>query len=322
MFEVVDPGALSTVQDGGRPGHLDLGVPVSGACDTWSLAVANLLLDNPPDAPALEITLAGPVLAVRQTGVIAIAGADLGGEVPEEGRRLAPGSSHRVNAGTHLRFEGARSGLRAYLALPGGIAAPSVLDSASTCLPGGFGGIDGRALRAGDQLRPVRGPTAGEAGRRWPAGGPDPLDGAPVRLIPSADPAGLAPGALAAIVDSPWIVSTESDRVGVRLSGPAITAAPEAADLVSRGVVPGTMQLPPGGPIILLADGPTVGGYPVAGVVARADLARVAQARPGAELRFVSASVAEAQAAWRYQAAVLREMARRLEVSGPWETHV
>src|SRR3990170_4486972 len=238
MFEVVDPGALSTVQDGGRPGHLDLGVPVSGACDTWSLAVANLLLDNPPDAPALEITLAGPVLAVCQTGVIAIAGADLGGEVPEEGRRLAPGSSHRVTAGTHLRFEGVRSGLRAYLALPGGI------------------------------------------------------------------------------------VSTESDRVGVRLSGPAITAAPEAADLVSRGVVPGTMQLPPGGPIILLADGPTVGGYPVAGVVARADLPRVAQARPGAELRFVTASVAEAQAAWRYQAAVLREIARRLEVSGPWETHV
>src|SRR3990172_3972545 len=149
MFEVVDPGALSTVQDGGRPGHLDLGVPVSGACDTWSLAVANLLLDNLPDAPALEITLAGPVLAVCQTGVIAIAGADLGGEVPEEGRRLAPGSSHRVTAGTHLRFEGVRSGLRAYLALPGGIAAASVLDSASTCLLGGFGGVDGRALRAG-----------------------------------------------------------------------------------------------------------------------------------------------------------------------------
>src|SRR3972149_1106986 len=209
MFEVVDPGALSTVQDGGRPGPLDLGVPVSGACDTWSLAVANLLLDNPPDAPALEITLAGPVLAVCQTGVIAIAGADLGGEVPEEGRRLAPGSSHRVTAGTHLRFEGVRSGLRAYLALPGGIAAASVLDS-------------------------------------------------------------------------PWIVSAESDRVGVRLSGPAITAAPEAADLVSRGVVPGTMQLPPGGPIILLADGPTVGGYPVAGVVARAALPRVAPAPPGA----------------------------------------
>src|SRR3989337_910944 len=90
MFEVVDPGALSTVQDGGRPGHLDLGVPVSGACDTWSLAVANLLLDNPPDAPALEITLAGPVLAVCPTGVIAIAGADLGGELPQAGRAGVP----------------------------------------------------------------------------------------------------------------------------------------------------------------------------------------------------------------------------------------
>src|SRR3989304_998310 len=99
MFEVVDPGALSTVQDGGRPGHLDLGVPVSGACDTWSLAVANLLLDNPPDAPALEISLAGPVLAVCQTGIIAIAGAALGGEEPRPPGGEAGGGGGPAAAG-------------------------------------------------------------------------------------------------------------------------------------------------------------------------------------------------------------------------------
>src|SRR3989304_5197472 len=194
MFEVVDPGALSTVQDGGRPGHPDLGGPGSGA---------------------------RPARRARR-GV----GPRLGLHVPAGWLRgdRRPGPACRRPAPPGAR-------------------------------PDGGGG---------------RAPLA----RRPP--------GAPLRLIPAADPAGLAPGALAAIVDSPWIVSTESDRVGVRLSGPAITAAPEAADLVSRGVVPGTMQLPPGGPIILLADGPTVGGYPVAGVVARAALPRAAPAPPGA----------------------------------------
>jgi antagonist of KipI len=113
MLEVIEPGALSTVQDGGRPGYLDQGVPRSGALDGWSLAVANLLLGNRPDAAALEMTLLGPSLSVRETGVVAIAGADLGAEIPEEGRALPPGASYLVRARTTLRFGAARDGVRA-----------------------------------------------------------------------------------------------------------------------------------------------------------------------------------------------------------------
>src|ERR1700693_3893308 len=122
MLEVLEPGALSTIQDGGRPGYLDQGVPRPGAVDGWSLAAANLLLGNRPDAAALEMTLLGASLTVLATGIVAIAGADLGAEVAEEGRALPPGASYLVRAGTTLRFGAARMGVRAYLAVPGGIA--------------------------------------------------------------------------------------------------------------------------------------------------------------------------------------------------------
>lgn len=323
MLEVLEPGALSTVQDRGRPGYLDQGVPRSGALDGWSLAAANLLVGNPVGAAALEVTALGPVFAVRTTGVIAIAGADLEATIPEEGRALAPGGSYLVRAGTTLRFGAAAAGLRAYLALPGGIAVEALLGSASTCLPGGFGGLDGRALRPGDVLAPTRASTAAPAGRRWPSGVFDPLDPTPLAVIPTADPAGVAAGALEALLASAWTVSPRSDRAGVRLDGAALSTDPQAGTLVSRGMVPGAIQLPPGGqPIVLLADGPTVGGYPVAAVVAGDDLSRLAQRSAGMEVRFVAATASGARAMARERAAGLAAAADRLRHSDPWESGV
>ncbi|MFI5254958.1 MAG: biotin-dependent carboxyltransferase family protein, partial [Candidatus Limnocylindrales bacterium] len=263
------------------------------------------------------------VFAVRTTGVVAIAGADLGAEIPEEGRALAPGGSYLVRAGTTLRFGAARAGLRAYLALPGGIAVEAVLGSASTCLPGGFGGLDGRPLRPGDVLPPLRAASAAPAGRRWPPGGFDPLDPAPLAVVPVAEAAGVGAGALEALLASAWTVSPRSDRSGVRLEGPALPTDPQAGTLLSRGMVPGAIQLPPRGePIVLQADGPTVGGYAVAAVVAEADLGRLAQRGAGMEVRFVAVTAAEARAMARERADDLAAAADRLRRSDPWESGV
>ncbi len=174
ILDVIDGGLLTTVQDGGRPDWTHLGVPESGAADPWSLAVANLLAGNEPGAAALEITVIGPTLAVRVGGRLGLAGADLGARI--DGRPLVPGRSHRVEPGETITIPGADgpSGARCYLAVPGGIDVPDVLGSRSTCLAGGFGGLDGRPLRSGDRIAAARPDDAGPDGPEvvWPADDP------------------------------------------------------------------------------------------------------------------------------------------------------
>ncbi len=320
MLEVLDPGWLTTVQDAGRFGATDLGVPVAGACDPWSLAAANLLLGNPADAAALEVTVVGPILAVLEGCDVALAGADLGARIPEEGRSVRPGSVHRLYPGTRLAFGDALRGARAYLALPGGVAVPLVLGSASTCLVGRFGGLDGRALRVGDRIL-AAGPARHElAGRLWPPDLVDPLAPGPLRLLPPPRAGATAGATRRALLAAEWRVGEAADRMGLRLEGPALPQSRDAADLLSRPVVAGTVQVPPNGaPIVLLADHQTVGGYPVAGVIASADRPRLAQLRPGDRLRFAAATVAEAQAALGEQRDALRAAASALAGGGQWE---
>jgi allophanate hydrolase subunit 2 len=182
----------------------------------------------------------------------------------------------------------------------------AVLGSASTCLAGGFGGLAGRALRGGDRLAPVRAPGAASPGRHWLAGGFDPLDPAPIAIVATAAGAGVQRDWLADLLASTWLISPQADRTGVRLEGPTLPSDAEAGSLVSRGMAPGAIQVPPDGqPIVLLADGPTVGGYPVAAVVAGVDLARLAQRATATDVRFVAVSASEAQALWRARAAQL-----------------
>ncbi len=179
-LEVLDGGLAGTIQDGGRPEWTHLGVPPGGAADPWSFAIANLLIGNDQAAAVLEMTVVGATLLARRSMVIGLAGADLGGRVVG-GRRLLPGRTHRIDAGETIAFPGEviERGARAYLAFPGGIDVPEVLGSRSTCLAAGFGGLDGRTLRAGDVLRAVRDEavvhdesTADASGRMeriWPA---------------------------------------------------------------------------------------------------------------------------------------------------------
>jgi 5-oxoprolinase (ATP-hydrolysing) subunit C len=328
MLEVLEPGLLTTVQDGGRPGFTDLGVPIGGACDPWSLAVANLLLGNASTDAALEISLAGPELRVLRRCVVALAGADLGALVTEEGRSIRPGTAHLVHPGTRIAFShGAIAGgpgdggARAYLAVPGGLDVPVVLGSRGTSLVGGFGGVDGRPLRRGDRIGSRRPDDIAAAGRIWPDAVALAPPRGPVRLLPA--PPSLArpvPDAFAALIGTEWHVGSASDRQGIRLEGPSLAVDARSSGLLpSRGVIPGVVQVPPGGrPIVLLADAQTVGGYPVAGVVPATDLPVLAQLRPGATFRFVSATLADVTAARRARAIQLATAARLLAATEDW----
>ena len=315
MLEVLEAGLEATIQDG-KPRQLaHLGIPSGGASDWWSLAVANLLAGNKADDAAVEVTLVGPRFAVLRTCVVGIAGADLGAVVPEEGRRLAPGSSYLLHAGTRVLFEGGTNGARAYLALAGAVDVPEVLGSRATCLPGRFGGIEGRALRAGDVLAPMHAWDPSMAGRTWP----DRTwwrGRGPIRLLPGPPTLSHpAKGAFEALVVAPWTVAPSSNRVGIRLDGPAIEVDPHTAGrLISRGTVPGAVQIVPGGqPIILFVDSPTTGGYPIGGVVTTADLPLVGQLGPGDPVQFVATSLGDARGALASQQRMLDRAAHTFD---------
>ena len=330
-LEVIEPGFLTTVQDAGRPDWTHVGVPTGGACDRWSLTVANLLAGNPPGAAALEMTLVGGAFRATTSLRIGLAGADLGGHVRETGRLLGPGQAHLVAAGSTIAFPGvadANVGARAYLAMPGGIDVPVVLGSRSTALAAGFGGLGGRAARSGDVIV-----ATGAADRAsgphnstqaldrsdpcpesvWPADDADHDTGAPIRII------GGPWKGRGDLVGSTWRVAAGSDRVGLRLEGPTIHFD-DRADLPSFGVIPGSIQVPPdGAPIVLIADAQTTGGYPVMAVAIAADMRRLGQLRPGAEVRFAETTVAAASDALRRQQADLDRGARLVRESAAWD---
>lgn len=308
-FKVIEPGALTTVQDLGRPGYAGLGLSQGGAMDPRAAARANLLVGNDPGAALLEITWSGPTLLAERTVAIALAGADLGCII--EGNKVPPGVSWLVRGGSTVRFEArARAGGRAYLAVSGGLEATAVLGSRSTYLPANFGGHAGRQLKAGDVLGivPRALPAATLAGRLWPqerVPGTSPFS---IRFTRFLGPGAATPEALNAFAHTSWSVTPSTDRMGTRLR--ATTDVPPPAggsDLVSFGVVRGAIQLPPGGePVILNADHQTTGGYPLIGVVVESDWPLLAQLSPGDEVHFVEVSVEEARSARR---GTLREMA-------------
>ena len=329
MLEVLEPGLLSTVQDGGRPGLADQGVPRSGACDPTGLAVANLLLGNAPDAAALEMTLQGPELKAVEEVVVGLGGADLGATV--DGERFPAGSSRLLQAGALVRLGAAESGTRGYLAMAGGIDVPRVLGSASTCLAGGFGGLEGRALRGGDRLIPVLRGRATGAGRAWPSGGAAGVGPARERLrvLPGPHAAAFRPGSWEALLTSVWEVHPRSDRTGLRLAPAGRQEAPDEAEqggrtegirltagataLPSQPMTWGAVQVSADDQLmVLLADHQTIGGYPVLAVVISADRGALGQLAPGRSVHFVPTSIEEAQKALRAQQAQLRRIGDQL----------
>lgn len=296
MLEVIDPGPLLSVQTPhGRPGWQHLGVPVGGAADPWSARLANRLVGNADAAPLLEATLAGPTLCFAEAALVAIAGADW--DATLDGLPLATNQARQARAGATLRM-GTGRGARAYLAVAG-LTVTEVLGSAATDLRTAFGGSEGRALRAGDRLPVI--PRAGKP-MRWRGNRPP---SAPVRLTLGPHAGWFAPDALTA---SAWRASDAADRSGLRLDGSAIESS-RAGEIPSMGVPVGAVQIPPDGrPIVTLADGPVTGGYPVPACVIRADIGRVAQLRPGDEMRFVLVSQTLAISAVRQAEAELDDL--------------
>ena len=270
MITVLGAPPFATVQDLGRPGHRASAVPPSGALDPAALIRANRIVGNADGFAGIEWGIGAGRLRLAPGTEIAIAGADV------VVRRHAD----------ELTIESFRSGAWAYLAVQGGVDVPEILGSRSTFLPGGFGGHEGRVLRTGDVL---------------PVGVRRPVSEAPQGplLVAATEPSAaiaILPGPDRALMDdriwdeflaADWTVSRSVSRAGYRLDGPVLPFRPPP-DLPSAPVCPGTVQLPPGGrPIVLMPDGPTVGGYLRIAVVVSAELGRLAQRRPGEPVRFV-----------------------------------
>ncbi|CAL9395221.1 5-oxoprolinase subunit C [Streptomyces sp. enrichment culture] len=278
---VVRAGALTTVQDRGRPGHAHLGVPRSGALDGPAAALANRLAGNPPDAAVLETTLNGCALRPRSTVVMAVTGAPC--PVTVDGRPAAWGAPVRVRAGSVLDVGAATSGVRAYVAVSGGIAVDPVLGSRSTDLLSGLGPApltDGAVLPLGI--------PRGRHARVDVAPQPAPPDELVLRVTPGPRDDWFTPEAVRVLTSRTYRVSPASNRIGLRTTGPALERA-RPDELPSEGMVLGAVQVPPDGrPVVFLADHPTTGGYPVIAVVRPTDLPAAAQAAPGTPVRFVA----------------------------------
>ena len=281
-WQVLRPGALTTVQDAGRPGHAHLGVPRSGALDRAAYALANRLLGNRPDAAALETTVDGVGLRALAAVTVAVTGAPCAVRI--SGRPAAWGAPLWLRAGAELEVGRAESGLRSYVAVRGGLAVPPVLGSRSTDLLSGLG----PAVLSEGALLPVGPPGPDPLPAVDPPGTPGPAAELvlPLRLGPRAD--WFEEAALAELWRGRYRVSPESNRIGLRTeSGPRL-ARSRPGELPSEGMVLGAVQVPPDGlPVVFLADHPVTGGYPVVGVVPAAALSAAAQARPGVGVRFV-----------------------------------
>lgn len=284
-IEVIAPGARTTLQDLGRPGFAHLGVPASGAADRRAFTLANRLVGNAEGAVALETTLSGPHLRFGSATTVALTGAPV--EATLDGRLLGMHAPVPVRAGQELILGSATSGLRTYVAVRGGLQAKAVLGSASADQLTGLGPPP---LRAGDVLmlggEALSAPIVDVAPV---ARTPEPLV-LPVRLGPRDD--WFAPDAVTAFLSATFSVTPQVDRIGVRLQGPPLPWRAEES-MRSEGLALGAVQVPPSGEaIVMLADHPTTGGYPVIAVVDEDHLGGAAQLRPGARVRFRLQSVA------------------------------
>ncbi len=305
VLTIKTPGPLCTVQDSGRPGFQRFGVSTSGAVDQAALILGNRLLGNEPSAPALEVTFGGFQAEFATRAAFAITGGDLTATL--NGTEVSRYTVLRAGQGDRLAMASPGSGLRAYLCISGGFDLPLVLGSAATYIPGAMGGLNGRALQAGDKLdSPQLGGVAA-----FPLSGtvldgitsPDWSQDITVRVIPGPQDEQFTAQGIDTFFGSEYVVSDRSDRQGIRFDGPEIEAGPDGYDIVSDAITTGSIQIPGDRkPIALLADRQTTGGYPKIGVVATADLPLLAQAAPGTRVRFARTGVGEAVEALRTRA--------------------
>jgi antagonist of KipI len=303
LLVVESAGLQTTVQDFGREGYGVLGVSASGAADPVALRLGNLLLENEPGTPALEMTLTGGTFLFPDGAVICMAGANFGAQL--DGKALELWRPHAILPGKRVELGATRDFARCYLCVAGGLGVVDFLGSASTHLVSGLGGWEGRALRKGDVL-PI-----GRLGkiirrRKLRPGVLDELKPEKKLRVTRGPQFDLfAEGARKALEGGEFLVSEESNRMGLRLDGRRL-AARGNAEMISEGAPLGAIQVTPSGQaIILFVEQQTTGGYPKIANVIAADLHCVGQLRPRDTIRFEEVSLAEARGLWIEQQSLL-----------------
>lgn len=318
-IHVVKPGLATTVQDAGRVGYYNVGIPLSGAMDQYAFRAANLLVGNDEGAAVLEIALLGPELMFSASALIAVTGAAM---MPRINGQPAPlNASFAVAGGDRLSFDFLKGGARAYLAVAGGIDVPVVLGSRSTYALGAFGGHQGRKLAPGDTL-PIGMPGASaRAGRELPADLQSPLGKeVTLRVMPGLYAHRITDAATERFYADTWTVAPEADRIGYRYRGgrplefkpreQPFGAGSDPSNIVDAGYPFGSIQVPGGlEPIILHRDAVSGGGYAMIGTVISADMDLIAQMQPNHKARFAAVDMAGAlgaRAAYRQRLQRLR----------------
>jgi antagonist of KipI len=311
MFRVLEPGPFTTIQDAGRYGYQQFGIPISGALDMFAFRVANLLVGNTETAAELECTFLGPRLEVLSEGIVAVTGADM--PVLVNGQVRESWQSFVVKPGDAISFRPAKTGVRAYVAVAGGINVPEIMGSRSTFVGAKIGGLKGRALAKGDFL--AGGSSSGVHISRFLPEGFKPRWKSKIRLraMPGPQEDYFDEG-MQIFFDTEFEVASQADRMGYRLSGPVIPlkqGIPKT--IISEPSLPGSVQVPPDGqPIIKMVE-LTVGGYAKIASVITPDLDLVAQARPGDLIRFTRVNLEKAHRAYFDYQEKLRRIREMLE---------
>ncbi len=310
---VKKPGVITTIQDGGRFGYQGSGFSTNGVMDHRAFTIANLLVENEPNAPVLEFALAGPTVRFTTNTFIAITGGDFSPVL--DGEPVPAYTAVMVRRGSILRFKASKKGCYGYLAIAGGsVRVPEVMGSRSTNLKCEFGGWKGRALAVGDYL-----PFAKKGVDFLPNLGSHRIEGGDhgfyrfesdevaVRVVPGPQEHLFADEGIETFYGQAYVTTTKSDRMGYRLDGPGIKTK-HGSDIISDGIAFGAVQVPSHGrPIVMLADRQTTGGYAKIGTIATVDIPKLVQRPPGSKVRFERVSVQEAQA-------LLREEARQFDM--------
>ncbi len=314
---VKKPGVCTTVQDLGRVGYLGSGFSPSGVMDRRAFRIANLLVDNAPDAPVLEFALAGPVLRFTTNAIVAITGGNFQPRL--DGALVPQYAAIVVKRGQVLSFGAPKTGMYGYLAVAGGsLNVPEVMGSRSTNLKCGIGGWRGRTLATGDYL-----PFCTSNVDYLPNLGshrmdPDDVYGfgaseITLRVVPGPQDDLFTEDGLRTFYSEPFTATMKSDRMGSRLDGPAVETK-HGSDIISDGIAFGAVQIPSHGrPIIMLADRQTTGGYAKIGTVASVDIPKLVQCPPGTKIRFQRIGVQEAQQLVRDERAFLTRLAKRVK---------
>ncbi|MBW1714435.1 MAG: biotin-dependent carboxyltransferase [Deltaproteobacteria bacterium] len=305
IFEVIQPGAYTTIQDRGRFEYQQYGVPICGVVDSFAYRVANALVGNSQDQAVLEATVFGPTLKVLNQGLIAVTGGNLSPFL--NNAPLPMWESVTIQSGDLIQFKGVKCGCRAYIAVAGGIDVPVVMGSRSTYVAGKIGGIDGRPLAARDRLN--KGKGIAKAGNRVPSNLiPTYSNDIEIRVILGPQDDYFSEG-VEKFLSSTFKVSHKADRMGYRLEGDMIMHRDGVEkSIISEPSVPGGIQVPPDGqPIILLVE-QTVGGYTKIATIISPDIGKVGQAKPGDRVHFKEVDIEEAHRILRMEEEKIESM--------------